>query len=174
MKNTDLSIIFLIVLGLTGIILIMIGIFTLLHQINKKNKCSATTYGKVVDYKYPDVSDIYPIVEFFVGGVSYKAKKRFKGVIKVHKPKIKNDVKSNIYEDDRGYLHIKESFVTNLRKMGEYMWPIGSNMKVFYDPRNPKVNYADKYYINKLLFFIFLGIGISSIFLGVLFYFIFK
>ena len=47
-------------------------------------------------------------------------------------------MKSEVYEDEKGWLHVKTGAIANLRQFAEQLWPINSKMTVYYNPNNPK------------------------------------
>lgn len=59
------------------------------------------------------------------------------------------------------------SAITNFRKMAEELWPIGSDMVVYYNPDSPKCAYAEK--LPSAMSFVsimFIGMGIFTILLS--------
>ena len=47
-------------------------------------------------------------------------------------------MKSEVYEDEKGWLHVNNGAIANLRQFAEQLWPINSKMTVYYNPNNPK------------------------------------
>ncbi len=45
-------------------------------------------------------------------------------------------MKSEVYEDEKGWLHVKTGAIANLRQFAEQLWPINSKMTVYYNPNN--------------------------------------
>lgn len=109
----------LLIDGGIGLILIISGI--LMNMIsNKHNKqCTKSVEGKVISYSFPGESHMYPIVEYAVDGVTYKTKKKYKGIKSIKASGIPLPVKSNAFEDEKGYLHIKSGAIINVRQMAE-------------------------------------------------------
>ena len=70
----------LLVDGGIGLILIISGI--LMNMIsNKHNKqCTKSVEGKVISYGFLGESRMYPIVEYIIDDVTYKTKKKYKGL----------------------------------------------------------------------------------------------
>ena len=97
----------LLVDGEIGLILIISGIF--MNMISKKHnkQCTKSIEGYVVSYGFPGESRMYPIVEYAVDGVTYKTKKKYTGIKSIKASGIPLPVKSNAFEDEKGYLHIK-------------------------------------------------------------------
>ena len=67
--------------GGIGGVLILAG--TAIHLVKKgKNKsCTQQTEGCVVRYGFPGDGRMYPIVEYAVDGICYRARKEFRGII---------------------------------------------------------------------------------------------
>lgn len=64
-------------------------------------------------------SRMYPIVEYVVDGITCNTKKKYKGIKSIKASGIPLPVKSNAYEDEKGYLHIKSEAVVNVRQMAK-------------------------------------------------------
>ena len=47
-------------------------------------------------------------VEYFVNGTCYKAKKKFRGIITTQLSGVPVPMKSEVYEDEKGWLHVKK------------------------------------------------------------------
>ena len=131
----------LLIDGGIGLILIISGI--LMNMISNK-QCTKSVEGKVISYSFPGESHMYPIAEYAVDGVTYKTKKKYKGIKSIKASGIPLPVKSNAFEDEKGYLHIKSGAIVNVRQMAEKLWPINSKMIVYYNPDNPKICYVDR------------------------------
>lgn len=124
-------------LALSGIIINIVG--------KKRNKaCTEQTEGNVIQHGFPGDGRMYPIVEYSVNGISYKTKKKFRGVKTKSISGFPIHVQSNAYEDDKGWLHVKVGPITNLRHLAEQLWPIGCKMTVFYNPSNPNQCYVER------------------------------
>lgn len=85
-----------------------------------------------------------PIVEYVVDGNRYTAKKKFRGILTKRISGLSVHVASGVYEDEKGWLHIKTGAIANLRELAEQLWPIGSKMTVYYNPDHPKRCYVDR------------------------------
>ena len=57
-------------------------------------------------------------------------------------------MKSEVYEDEKGWLHVKTGAIANLRQFAEQLWPINSKMTVYYNPNNLKKFYFHDVYHN--------------------------
>lgn len=149
----------LLVDGGIGLVLIISGI--LMNMISKKHnkQCTKRVEGKVISYSFPGESRMYPIVEYVVDGITYKTKKKYKGFKSIKASGIPLPVKSNAYEDEKGYLHIKSGAIVNVRQMAEKLWPINSKMIVYYNPDNSKICYVDRPIYNSFASKMFIMMG---------------
>ena len=121
-----------------GIILALAGVIINIIAERQNKLCTQHTEGIVIQYGFPGDGRMYPIVEYFVDGVCYKAKKKFRGVKRIRISGFPIKVQSKAYEDEKGWLHIKIGPIANLHQIAEQLWPIGSKMTVFYNPNDPK------------------------------------
>lgn len=95
----------LIVDGGIDLILILSGILMSIISKRHNKQCTKSVEGYVVTYSFPGELRMYPIVEYIVDGVTYKTKKKYKGIKSIKASGIPLPVKSNAYEDEKGYLH---------------------------------------------------------------------
>ena len=65
--------------GGLGIILALAGVIINIIAERQNKLCTQHTEGIVIQYGFPGDGRMYPIVEYFVDGVCYKAKKKFRG-----------------------------------------------------------------------------------------------
>lgn len=77
-------------------------------------------------------------------------------------------VEPNVYEDEKGYLHVKIGPIANLRQLAEQLWPVGSKMTVYYNPENPKKCYIDRPIYGGITSILFIIIGIVTIMLSLI------
>lgn len=91
----------LLVDGGIGLVLIISGI--LMNMISKRHnkQCTKSVEGYVVAYSFPGESRMYPIVEYVVDGITYKTKKKYKGIKSIKASGIPLPVKSKAYEDKK-------------------------------------------------------------------------
>lgn len=160
----------LMIVGGLGVILILLGV-TFNIVVKRKNKlCTKKTDGIIKRYGFPGNGGMYPIVEYFVDGTCYKAKKKFQGIIRMQL--FGASVKSEVYEDEKGWLHVKTGAITDLRQLAEQLWPVNSKMTVYYNPNNPKKCYVDRPISKNFASMILIIAGIVTILLSVLVFFL--
>ena len=67
--------------GGIGGVLILAGTAIQLVKKGKNKSCTQQTKGCVVRYGFPGDGRMYPIVEYAVDGICYRARKEFRGII---------------------------------------------------------------------------------------------
>ena len=152
--------IMIVVLGLLWLVIVFPLYLYYRKEISIRNKSTSLISGKVVGYN----SSIYtrhgeppkvalPIVEYTVRDKQYRKRLEYKQFIPASSGRIQKDVFSSdyIYGSDRS-LDLKNIF------------PVGSSMMVYYNPKNPEDAYVERYISNEK-YFKYLYIGFSIIFL---------
>ena len=162
----------LIIVGGVGVILALAGVISNIIIKRQNQSCTKQTEGIVVQYGFPGDGRMYPIVEYVVDGICYKAKKKFRGVKRIRISGFPAKVQSKAYEDEKGWLHIKIGPIANMRQLAEQLWPINSKMTVYYHPNNPKKCYVDREISGSFTFTMFVLVGIFIIFLSVVVFFL--
>lgn len=174
MTNEQIALLQLLTVGGIGAMLLLAGVFICIFRRRKNRLCTGTTMGYIAKHQYYGEGRIAPVVGYFVDGKEYFVTRKFNGIITTKKVSV-----SHLYEEDgayvshRDYLHVPMSAVTNVRKMAQRLWPVGSEMQVFYNPGKPKQAYAER--IPKGMSFAavsFLCGGTGVMLLSVLMYFV--
>ena len=119
-------------------------------------------------YQFPGGGSMNPIVEYVVDGNRYTAKKKFRGILTKRISGLSVHVASGVYEDEKGWLHIKTGAIANLRELAEQLWPIGSKMTVYYNPDHPKRCYVDRPVLGSTIAAVFIVTGLIILILSVL------
>ena len=101
-------------------------------------------------------------------GNRYTAKKKFRGILTKRISGLSVHVASGVYEDEKGWLHIKTGAIANLRELAEQLWPIGSKMTVYYNPDHPKRCYVDRPVLGSTIAAVFIVTGLIILILSVL------
>ena len=173
------SILILLTLGIPGLILFIVGAFMRLAAEKRNDKCTAQSTGIVIDYyrkgslSHGDFH-VGPVVEFKnEHGNSYTARKNFAGVVRKTDSR-RVGLENGMYEDSKGVLRITTGRSgLSEEAMAENLWPLGSEMTVYYDPSDPSVrNYVDKPVNSKVLPNIFMLTGIAFVVLSGIMYFV--
>ena len=128
-----------------GIFFGILGIWMWKRYKNKIKSCTATTTGHVCRYRFLGKGQMYPIIEFQAKGQTYMVARRFRGFVTKRKIIPGGGTKDQqAYVSQNDYLVICTGAVTNMRALAENLWPLGSDMTVFYDPSMPKRAFAEK------------------------------
>lgn len=145
MSEWQTAILCLLTVGGAGLSLILLGLLFLICQKKKIKNCTNIVNGYVIRYCFRGEGHMFPIIEYQVDDRIYTVPRRYRGYITIRKVSTKK-----IYED-RGihvtpndYLYVPMSAISNLRAMAEHLWPMGSEMKVYYNPNHPKEAIAEK------------------------------
>ena len=158
--------------GGMGLLLILVGVIAQNNQKKKNQACTELAEGIVKQHKFPGNGRMYPVVEYCVNGICYRAKKDFHGVKTVKVSGFPVPVQTDAYEDEKGWLCVKKGAVASLRQRAEQMWPIGSKMTVFYDPNKPKKCYVERPLSKNFLAFALILSGVILILLSILVFFL--
>ena len=172
MSELQIALLELLIVGGLGVILVLSGV--ILHIVEKRQSklCTKQTEGIVVQYGFSGNGRMYPIVEYFVNGTSYKTRKKFRGVKTERISGSLIQVSSEAYEDEKGWLHVKLGPIANLRQIAEQLWAIDSKMAVYYNPDNPQKCYVDRPISGSFTTFMFILMGIITIILSVFVFFL--
>lgn len=176
MSNEKIALIELLTVGGSGGMLLVAGLLIYILQRGKCRCCTGSTIGYIVKHKYSGGGRMNPVVSYFVDGKEYFVKRNFKGIVTTKKISPSHIyVNDGAYVSDKDYLHVPMSAVTNIREMANKLWPIGNEMKVFYNPEKPKQAYAERIPEGMSLeSVVFVFSGIFVIILSVLLYFLIR
>ena len=155
--------------GGTGIILIIIGILLRKKAEQRNASCTEMVRGKVTRYCFTNEDEMFPVIAFTVNGQTYETRKEFEGFSVVSSPWIKN---GEAYEDEKGVLHLKEGNVTETGRLAEELWPLGSEMNVYFNPGNPEINYVERPVRKNFVSVLLIAIGAGLIVMGIVMYFV--
>lgn len=144
MTTSQTSLLALILVGGIGILLIGVGALMKAAARRKVKACTAATTGTVVDHRFTGEGRMYPILEYTVGDAQYHVRKQFRGVRTVRLSGLPVRTQAAAYEDAKGWLHVKMGPVARLSTLAEELWPLGSQMTVYYDPGNPDKSYVER------------------------------
>lgn len=158
---------------------LLVWYFLFYRKSKYKEKCTSKTIGTVIRYSYVQYSGInLPVVKYEVNGITYKVVgPKFKaGIITsssspFHKPETEYrtniDKKDNLPEVLR--LSTKNNSLVHYTKnpLSE-LYPIGSSANVYYNPKNPKMAYVERWIQpSKILYILILIVGLILLAIGV-------
>ncbi|MBE5820850.1 MAG: hypothetical protein E7166_06380 [Firmicutes bacterium] len=164
-ETTIIKIIFGILLSLGALVLFILAFKLYYKYLIQEKRCTAKTKGKIRRYTLAsrggeDSGVHLPIVFYNVNGKEYKVVgpeyRAYKTITKTS-PMNKNKME---YQEKGQILTIKRennSFVAIQRNPIESIFPINSEIDVFYDPSNPKLSYVLRYCNKKNMFYLMLG-----------------
>ena len=135
--------------------------------------CKNTVQGKVVKYtffNYGGSGNVrWPIVEYSIKEHTYNViGPKYKGVVTVAKQTPWHEIKTeqDYWISEKGWIHIRVNANSSIRisnNIMEEMYPVGTNVTVYYNPKKPKEAYAGKYYTSKYSFYALLIFVITLI-----------
>lgn len=158
--------------GGIGVLLALSGVIGHIVLKRQNRRCVRQTEGSVVRYGFPGDGRMYPVIEYFADGTCYKTRKKFRGIKTKRISGFPIPAAPEAYEDEKGWLHVKTGPVSDLHKLAQQLWPVGSKMTVYYDPDNPKRCYADRPVSGGFTAAMFFIMGISVAVLGVFVFFL--
>ena len=169
MAQQQIALLELVFVGGLGAILFITGILIRVFTHRKNSRCTSETIGRVIRHSFMGDGRMTPVVEYEVGGAKYTCKKRFAGTKKVHSTRLDEP---EAWEDEKGYLHVRTGIMSNMRQLAQTLWPVGSEMEVYYDPDDPGTSYVGAPVDNAVLSRVFLIAGAGIVVLGILLYFL--
>ena len=161
-------------IALVGVLLVILSILFFLKEKRLKKNCISVAKGNVIKYKYlgsNNARSISPVVEYTVGGKKYNAYRHYKKIISKNKYVLNNDESDNFYIlDDTFYINTMGVY-HNYRLLAEEKWPLGTELPVFYNPKNPKQGFVEKVItISKTVGIVLLCTGVGLIILSFISY----
>ncbi|MBQ8148184.1 MAG: DUF3592 domain-containing protein [Lachnospiraceae bacterium] len=153
-----------IVLSSVGIMSIFLSMLFFMRERRIIKKCSAIAIGQVIDYRFRrgDNPFIAPIVEFDVDGKTYRAYRHYRGI---GKRKIVATKETNVNDgfyisDSDWFFYEQKGRVFSFRAQAERDWPLGSTLKVLYNPNKPKQAFVEKIVLkSKVVGIVLLSVG---------------
>ncbi len=161
-------------IALVGVLLVILSILFFLKEKRLKNNCISMAKGNVIKYKYlgsNNARSISPVVEYTVDGKKYNAYRHYKKIVSKNKYVLNNDESDNFYIlNDTFYINTMGVY-HNYRLLAEEKWPLGTELPVFYNPKNTKQGFVEKVVtINKTVGIVLLCAGVGLIILSFISY----
>ena len=167
-----------ICIALVGVLLIALSMLFFLKEKRLKKNCTSEIKGNVINYKYlgsNNARSIAPVVEYTVDGKKYKAYRHYKKIVSnnkyvLNKNKMLGENDSFYILDDTFYINTV-GFYHSYRSLAEEKWPLGTELPVFYNPKDPKQGFVEKVVtINKTVGIVLLCTGVGLIILSFISY----
>lgn len=158
--------------GGCGLILFITGIIVKVSAKVKNNRCTEKTSGIVIKHRFYGKGNMCPVIEYRVDGKEYTARKKYKGTKIIKVSGLPLPIKSDAYEDEKGWLHVKFGPAVNYRFLAEKLWPCGSEMTVYYNPENPKKCYVERPVSGGIVPVVFSAAGMGTMLISVLIFFL--
>ena len=161
-----------IFLSVFGLVLIFLAFLLFYKYLVQEKRCISKVKGIIKRYSIAEYGGVHlPIVYYMVDGKEYKVKgTEYKWIITKTKssPTSKNKVD---YEVDGQSLIINcevNSIVSVYKNPLYDMYPLNSEIDVFYDPNNPKLAYVLRYCDKKFCFWLMFISGIVILIIDIL------
>lgn len=114
----------------------------IIREKNRENRCTSRTKGKVIKYYYNSGVNL-PVVEYIVDNIRYKGKFKYSLILTISSPfKKGTKIESNIFDPN---LKISRNSIISFDTLLREHFPIGTELDVYYDPYNPKLNYVVRF-----------------------------
>ena len=161
---------FFIIFASAGLIMLILSLIFRNKDKKMVEQCTVMTKGRVIKYTLWNNNGVhFPIIEYVVNGTEYNQRLKYGWVVKKSSSfnKINTEVENDV--KDRN-LVIKSNAYIATNALKEH-FPIGTELDVFYNPRNPAKSYVMRFVKNpaaKVLFFIGLAFVVLA-FIGLAF-----
>ena len=161
----DVRMLLTLIFGSVIFIFLIVAYFLYRRDQKIKNYSTEKTKGEVVQYSWQ--SSRAPVVEYIVDGIAYKKALYYSYVSHFStlfsSPKV--SAKDNLLDTK---LLLRGNAMVSLNTLMHDNFPLGTEMMVYYNPKQPKLAYVERYAPN-YLWRIFLGIsGLFSVILLVI------
>ena len=170
------KIIFGILLTVGSLVLFLLSYLLFYKYIVQEKRCTAKTKGVVKRYtlgtRGGEHSGVHlPVVSYDVDGKEYKVVgPEYKSYVVITKSGPMNE-NSEVYKEENQVLTINKSanfFVEMRGHIMEHIYPIGTQIDVFYNPKKPKLAYVKRYCNKKWGFWLMFLSGIAIIIINLL------
>lgn len=164
----DIRMLLTIILGSVILIFLIVAYFLYRRDQKIRNESTEKTKGKVVQYSWQ--SSRAPVVEYIVDGKNYKKALYYSYVSYFSTPLSSPKVSAREDLLDTK-LRLRGNTRVSLNTLMYDHFPLGSEMMVYYNPKQPKLAYVERYAPN-YLWKILLGVsGLFSVILLVIWLF---
>ena len=168
--TSQISLLALISVGGIGILFIGASMLMKAAARKKAKACTAVTMGTVIDHRFMGEGRMYPVLEYTVDGTQYRATKQFRGIKTKSLSGLPIRTQAAAYEDAKGWLHVQTGPIARLGTLAEQLWPLGSQMTVYYNPSNPDKSYVERPIVGNFATLMFNIAGFLLIAMSILLY----
>ena len=175
-KIVIIKIVFGSLLSVGAFILLLLAYLLFYKYIIQEKRCTEKTKGVVKRYtlgtRGGEHSGVHlPVVSYNVDGKEYKVVgPEYKSYVVITKSGPMNE-NSEVYKEENQVLTINRSansFVEMRGHIMEHIYPIGTQIDVFYNPKKPKLAYVKRYCNKKWGFWLMFLSGIAIIIINLL------
>ena len=159
-----IKLVFGILLALGAFVLFFLSFRLFYKYLIQEKRCTSNVKGIVKKYKWRSNGSIHlPVVFYNVNGKDYKViGPEYKGyrIITQKSPVRKNELE---YHEKNQILTVKRSINSSVGMYEnpiEELYPINTEIEVYYDPQNPKLSYVLRYCNKKFAFYLTFCSGI--------------
>lgn len=162
---------------IVGTVLIFLAFKFFYKYLIQEKKCIAKTKGVVERYTFLTYGDVLhlPVVYYVVDGVEYKVvgpKYETYVTNMVSLPFGENKMEYDVDDQVFSIKIVRNSFGSCFVNPIKEMYPIGTEIDVFYDPSNPKLAYVLRYCNLKYIFWMLFVFGVLLLILSIFLFFI--
>lgn len=169
-------------LAIAGFVVVFLAFKLFYKYVIQEERCSSKTKGIVKKYTFASRGDgiHLPVVYYQVNGAEYTVvgpEYKFY-IVKTKRSVATTENKTSFEETDDQKLivtHHVNSFISIYRNPMRELYPIDSEIDVYYDPNNPKLSYVLRYCDRKFWFWSMVSIGFVAWFFDIfLLFFLFN
>ena len=173
---TVIKIVFGILLSIGAFVLLLLAYLLFYKYIVQEKRCTAKTKGIVKKYtlgtRGGENSGVHlPIVYYSVEGKEYKViGPEYKSYTIITKSGPYNDNQEAYKEENRVLIinRCANSFANVRTHIMEHIYPVGTKIDVFYDPKKPGLAYVSRYCDKKWGFYLMLFSGLAILIVDIL------
>lgn len=151
-----------------GLLLGLIGLLIRRHGQKKLANCTSKTSGQVYGYESRGNGLFFPLVQFEIEDQAYKGKLTYQAIIV--KSSTLNGKAEIIGDKFAPTLRVKRNAHLSFNPV-ETAIPKGTELDVYYNPKNPKENYVQRF-AKSLVGLVFIISAVLIILIGILCYFV--
>jgi len=168
MTNIQVGLLMLLSIGGVGLLFITIGLIIVIAQKKKTKRCTKITTGYVKRNRYRGKGIIFPMVEYQVENKIYTVARKYRGYVS----KINLGIPEGVDKEIGAYISsndVVHTYHCGYMNIANKLWPIGTEMKVYYNPNKPKEAFVEKIPTRiPLLTVVYFWVGLGMIAFGFL------